>query len=254
MGECWETIEETEIIRTVKEAVNREINWAQLPFQILGIYEVLDIIAGAINRIQKDGTPYHMLHWEKERINEAICSAAHLKCICPNSSATETITNIRNSIFQKYSRHVDEELMSFCCIVNYRITDGILTNRMKKEAGIYFSRCYNSSNDKMWLRILEILESPQVQADYGCLHPCLFWNNFMETYYSFLGLETKEEIEELADMFCDYSTLPSSSAYVERCFSIEKRIIKTKMNIGDKKIEASLRKKTENKIITTGLT
>ena len=253
MGECWETIEETEIIRTVKEAVNREINWAQLPFQILGIYEVLDIIVSAINRIQKDGTPYHMLHWEKERIDAEICSAAHLKCICPNSSTTETVTRIRNSVFTKYSRHADEELISFSYIVNHRITDGILTNKMKKEAGIYFSRCYDS-NDKIWLHILEILESPQVQADYGYLHPCLFWNNFMETYYSFLGLETKEEIEELADMFCDYSTLPSSSAYVERCFSIEKRIIKTKMNIGDKKIEASLRKKTENKIITTGLT
>ena len=76
MAEYWETIVETEVIRsTVKEAVNREINWAQLPFQILGIYEVLDIIAGAINRIQKDGTPYHMLHWEKERIDETICSA-----------------------------------------------------------------------------------------------------------------------------------------------------------------------------------
>ena len=63
MAEYWETIVETEVIRsTVKEAVNREINWAQLPFQVLGIYEVLDIIVSAINRIQKDGTPYHMLH------------------------------------------------------------------------------------------------------------------------------------------------------------------------------------------------
>ena len=75
----------------------------------------------------------------------------------------------------------------------------------------------SASSSRLWLpSSMLILEKPH--------------GNVLQ--FSWVG--TKEEIEELADLFCDYSTLPSSSAYVERCFSIEKRIIKTKMNIGNK--------------------
>ena len=79
----------------VNEITKGDFVLVEFRFQLQGIYEVLDIVATAINNLQKNGVPYHMLFWEKERVNTMI---ANVNCLCylsPHHSAEEIISNIQ---------------------------------------------------------------------------------------------------------------------------------------------------------------
>ena len=224
----------------VNEITKGDFVLVEFRFQLQGIYEVLDIVATAINNLQKNGVPYHMLFWEKERVNTMI---ANVNCLCylsPHHSAEEIISNIQDCINEKYSHHIDEDIMSFCCIVNYRTNDGIITNDMEFKAEKYFRRCYPQDGIEMWKDIIRVLKLPEVKQYYGISSPCSFWKWFFSLRQHFMYIQDEQVVQDLENYFSDYSTLPSSSAFVERCFSIEKRIRKMKSNISDQKVEASL--------------
>ena len=240
----WEAIVQIkELLNLVVTAAQRGINWILLRCQIQAVYKVLNIMAIAINHIQKDGVPYHRIYWEKEKMITSIRNVENLDCLSPEADKQKVICNICESINTKYNRHVNDDLISFCCVVNYRRGDGIITDDLKKRAGSYFCQCHKEFNDTLWNQILEVLKRPEVHTRYGSEEPCNFWHEFFSTYSNQLDLGNIEA-DEISDLFCDYSTLPSSSAYVERCFSMEKRITVTKRNISNEKVEATLRSKT----------
>lgn len=118
--------------------------------------------------------------------------------------------------------------MSFCCIVNYRIADGSITKDMEDKPGRYFRRCCPQSSNETWEGIIILLKDSEVQKYYGIIHPSSFWAEVFPWYTQSLYIQDDKERHMLIDKFCDYSTLPSSSAYVERCFSVEKSITKVR--------------------------
>ena len=142
----WEAIVKIkELLNLVVTAPQRGINWILLRSQIQEVYKVLNIMAIAINHIQKDGVPYHRIYWEKEKMITSIRNVENIDCLSPEADKQKVICNICESINTKYNRHVNNDPISFCCVVNYRREDGIITNDLKKRQEAIFANAIKSS-------------------------------------------------------------------------------------------------------------
>ena len=175
---------------------------------------ILRTLAYSIDTLQKDSSSYGLLSKIKEKLEKSIFDLS----IDSNTKAV-----LLNPVYHYFSLFVDEGLSKLCYILNYQeerdrgINSDLISDVdkfMKKSKGPIFQ--YHWDKIKIYIN----------HCEYGRLEPTVFWNKHC---YRF------------RDQILPYLCIPSSSASVERGFSIEKNVhTVTRNRLGDEKVNMEM--------------
>ena len=172
-------------------------------FSITRLERILCSLAFSIDKLQRNVSSYGLLHDIKEELVNSIRSL--------NLDVTTT-TLLLNPIYSYFEKYVDEGLSKLCYLLNFqKESDGDSLPNIISDIDNYVKRSKGPIYPYHW----DIIKQWINHKDYGVVKPADFW---LEHCYDF------------KEIIFPYLCLPSSSASVERGFSIEKHVHSTLRN------------------------